>query len=68
MGSSAASCRFESSGTVTEPEITPDFSKLVRQQLRDAIRGPDPRTACAIFFAELALASGRGRRHAARLR
>jgi AsmA protein len=29
---------FKISGTVTEPSIVPDFSKLVRQQLRDAIQ------------------------------
>ena len=29
---------FRIRGTVTEPEITPDFSKLVREQLREEIR------------------------------
>ena len=29
---------FKISGTVTDPSVLPDFSKLVRQQLRDAIQ------------------------------
>ena len=29
---------FKISGTVTEPSVMPDFSKLVQRQLRDAIQ------------------------------
>jgi AsmA protein len=29
---------FKISGTVTEPSVMPDFSKLVRRQLRDSVR------------------------------